>query len=72
MKAFVCQSIDYRWDPVTIAVAMGLMMLAAETLGDLPICRYAHTCASEAAKIPAGGDAESKALLGAGRSTGSR
>lgn len=73
MKAFVRSSQNDRWDPVTIAVAMGLMMVAVEKLGEiayLPLCAF---LAIESVKeVLRWRRRRSKALLGADRSTGSR
>lgn len=57
---------------MTIAVVMGLMMLAAETFGEiayLPVCAF---LAIESAKELLQWRRGSKALLDATRSTGSR
>ena len=72
MKSFVSKREGVRWDPVTIAVAMGLMMIAAETLGEiayLPLCVF---LAIESAKEFSRWRQRSKELLDADRSRGSR
>lgn len=73
MKSFVRSGQIDRWDPVTIAVAMGLMMVAVEKLGEiayLPLCVF---LAIESAKeLLRWWRRRSKALLDADRSRGSR
>lgn len=72
MKSFVRNTQNARWDPVTIAIVMGLMMGAAETLGEiayLPLCVF---LAIESAKEFRRWRRGSKALLDADRSKGSR
>jgi hypothetical protein len=72
MKSFVFNRQRLGSDPVTIAVAMGVMMVAAEKLGEiayLPLCVF---LAIESAKEFVRWRRGSKALLDADRSKGSR
>ena len=72
MTSFVRNRQRAGWDPVTIAIAMGLMMVAAETLGEiayLPLCVF---LAIESAKEFLRWRQRPKALLDADRSKGSR
>jgi len=71
MKAFV-RSKEAHWDPLAIGIVIGVMMFAAETLGELAYVPLLAFLAIEFARHHPRRWQRAKALLGAGRSKGSR